>query len=137
VSLNGSADGRSGPDAVPAVPEDEMPPVARVLSAGTKGAERVAHAAGIDRIVDQAVEEAIVRALRSPAVIHAIERAIEPGVTNDPSRDEVVELVRRTLASDVADHVWDEVLESQQAQKLVERIAGAPEIRAAIASQGC
>jgi uncharacterized RDD family membrane protein YckC len=130
--VNGSEDSRTGLDAVPALPEDEKPPVARVLSAGAKGAERVAHAAGVDRIVDQAVEEAIVRALRSPTVIRAIER----DVTNDQSRDEIAHVVKRILASDVADQAWDEVLESEQAQKLVERIAGAPEIRAAIASQG-
>jgi hypothetical protein len=113
-----------------------MPPVRRVLSAGAKGAERVARAAGVDRIVDQAVEEAIVRALRSPAMIRAIERAIEPDVTNDRSRDEIPKLVKRILASDVADHVSEEVLESEEAQKLVERISGAVAIRAAIASQG-
>jgi hypothetical protein len=121
---------------VPALPEDEKPPVARVLGAGAKGAERVAHATGVDRIVDQAVEEAIVRALRSPAVIRAIERAVERDVTNDQSRDEIAHVVKRILASDLADQAWKEVLESEQAQKLVERIAGAPEIRAAIASQG-
>src|SRR6516225_3743874 len=63
-----SPGGRIGLDAVPALPEDGKPPVARVLSAGAKGAERVAHATGVDRMVDQAVEEAIVRALRSPTV---------------------------------------------------------------------
>jgi uncharacterized RDD family membrane protein YckC len=136
VSVNGSEDSRTGLEAVPALPEGEKPPVARVLSAGAKGAERVAHATRVDRIVEQAVEEAIVRALRSPAVIRAIERAIERDVTNDQNRDEIAHVVKRILASDVAGQAWDEVLESEQAQKLVERIAGAPEIRAAIASQG-
>ena len=32
--------------------------------------------------------------------------------------------------------VWDKVLESEEAQKLVERVADAPEVRAAITSQG-
>jgi len=136
MSVNGSEDGRSGPCVVPALAEEEKPSVTRVLSAGAKGAERVAHAAGVDRIVNQAVEEAIVRALRSPAVIRAIERAIERDVTDDRGRDEIAFVVKRVLASDVAGQAWVEVLESQQAQSLVERIAGAPEIRAAIASQG-
>jgi uncharacterized RDD family membrane protein YckC len=105
-----------------------------VLTAGARGAERMAHAAGVDRAVNQAVEEAIVRALRSPVVIRAIERAIDShdGTEHD---DEVARLVKRVLASEAAGQAWAEVLESEQAQKLVERIAGAPEIRAAIASQ--
>jgi uncharacterized RDD family membrane protein YckC len=94
------------------------------------------HATGIDRAVNQAVEEAIVRALRSPAVIRAIERVIESDVTTGRSSEEIGQLVARILASDVADQVWAEILASDQAQKLVERIAGAPEVRAAIAAQG-
>jgi uncharacterized RDD family membrane protein YckC len=96
----------------------------------------VAHATGIDRVVNEAVEEAIVRALRSPAVIRAIERAIEVEVTTGRSREEIAQLVERILASDAADRAWEEVLASDQVQKLVERIAGAPEIRAAVAAQG-
>ncbi len=96
----------------------------------------MAHAAGIDRVVNQAVEEAIVRALRSPAVTGAIERAIESDVATGRSSEEIAQLVRRILDSDVADQAWAEILASDQAQTLVERIAGAPEIRAAIAAQG-
>jgi uncharacterized RDD family membrane protein YckC len=96
----------------------------------------VAHATGIDRVVNQAVEEAIVRALRSPAVSGAIERAIESDVETGRSSEEIAQLVRRVLDSDVADRAWAEILASDQAQTLVERIAGAPEIRAAIAAQG-
>jgi uncharacterized RDD family membrane protein YckC len=70
-----------------------------------------------------------------PAVIRAIERAIESDVTTGRSSEEIARVMKRILASDVADQAWTEVLESEQAQKLVERIAGAPEIRAAIASQ--
>ena len=95
----------------------------------------MAHAAGVDRAVNQAVEEAIVRALRSPVVIRAIERAIDSHNGTTERDDEVARLVKRVLASDAADQAWAEVLESEQAQMLVERIAGAPEIRAAIASQ--
>ena len=110
--------------------------MSRVLAAGARGAERMAHAAGVDRAVNQAVEEAIVRALRSPVVIRAIERAIDSRQGSaERDDDEIAQLVKRILASDAADHAWAEVLESEQVQQLVERIAGAPEIRAAIASQ--
>ena len=111
-------------------------PVARLLSAGAKGAGRVAHATGADRALNQAAEEAIVRALRSPAVLRALERAIEShDVTDAWGSDEIAQLVNRLLASDAAGQAWAQFLESEQAQMLVERIAGAPEIRAAIASQ--
>ena len=71
-------------------------PVSRVLSAGAKGAERVAHATGVDRALDQAVEEAIVRALRSPAVIRAIERALESdAVTAELRSEEIARVVKR------------------------------------------
>ena len=49
--------------------------------------------------------------------------------------DEIAQLVKRLLGSDAAAQAWAGFLESEQAQMLVERIAGAPEIRAAIASQ--
>ncbi len=112
------------------------PPVARLLTAGAKGAERVARATGVDRALDEAVEEAIVRALQSPAIGRAIERAMESQkVTAELDGEEVVQLVRRALDSEVAEQVWAEVLESEQVQMLVERIAGAPELRDAIAAQ--
>ena len=40
------------------------------------------------------------------------------------------------LDSELVDRVWDQLLASDEVQKLVERIAEAPEVRAAIASQG-
>ena len=114
-----------------------QPPVSRVLAASAKGAERVAHAAGVDRALNQAAEEAIVRALRSPVVIRAIERTIESrDSTAQPDSKEVAQLVKRALETDAAGQAWREILQSEQAQMLVERIAGAPEIREAIASQG-
>jgi uncharacterized RDD family membrane protein YckC len=91
---------------------------------------------GVDRALDEAVEEAIVRALNSEAVDRAIERAVAlraPMV--ELNADEIAELVRRALGSEAGDRIWAEVLASDQMQMLVERIAGAPEIRAAIASQ--
>ena len=117
--------------------DEPRPPASRVLTAGAKGAERVARVTGVDRVVNEAVEEAIVRALRSPAVTRAIERALESHAA-DAERDsqEVALIVKRVLESDAAEGVWTEFLQSDQLQMLVERIAGAPEIRAAIASQG-
>jgi hypothetical protein len=108
-----------------------------VLTVGAKGAERVARATGVDRVMNEAVEEAIVRALRSPAVVRAIERALESHAQDaERDREQVAQIVKRVLESDAAEGVWTEFLQSDQAQMLVERIAGAPEIRAAIASQG-
>ena len=111
--------------------------MARALSASAKGAERVAQAAGVDQALNQAAEEAIVRALRSPTVIRAIARAIETQDldTQPGAREEIAKLVKQALETEAAARAWREVLESEQAQMLVERIAGAPEIRAAIASQ--
>jgi uncharacterized RDD family membrane protein YckC len=96
----------------------------------------VARATGVDRALDEALEEAIVRALNSPAVDRAIERAVErraPSVERDA--EEIAQMVRRALDSEASERIWAEVLASDQAQMLVERIAGAPEIRAAIAAQ--
>jgi len=114
----------------------EQPPVARLLRAGARGAERVARATGVDRALDEAVEEAIVRALNSEVVDRAIERAVAlRAPTIELNAEEIAQLVKRALDSEAGDRVWAEVLASAQAQMLVERIAGAPEIRAAIAAQ--
>jgi uncharacterized RDD family membrane protein YckC len=78
-----------------------------------------------------------VRAFRSQALRRALERALrerDPHEDIDP--EELAWLVRRFLASDAATAVWGEVLESPLAQMLVERIADAPEVRAAITAQG-
>jgi uncharacterized RDD family membrane protein YckC len=108
-----------------------------VLAAGAKGAERVARATGVDRLLNEAAEEAIVRALESPAVIRAIERVLESdALAAEMDSDEARQIVKRALESETADAVWSEVLESQQVQMLIERIARAPELRAAIAAQG-
>jgi uncharacterized RDD family membrane protein YckC len=115
---------------------DGKPPMARLLSAGAKRAERVAHATGVDQAFDEAVEEAIVRALRSPAITRAIERAMEDrGLTVQLNTDELATVVKQALESEVAGDAWAEILASEQAQMLVERIAGAPEIRDAIKAQ--
>lgn len=113
-----------------------------MLGAGARGAERLAGATGVDRAIEDAVEEAIVRALQSPAVERAIVRvlveqnAIERGVEKALTSDEVVAAVIKALDSKTADRVWEEILASPKAQMLVERVAEAPEVRAAIAQQG-
>jgi uncharacterized RDD family membrane protein YckC len=110
--------------------------MARLLGAGARGADRVAQATGVNQALDQAVEEALVRALRSPGVRRALERAIENEITSgELAPDAIRQAARRALDSEAATQVWAEVLASDQAQMLVERIAEAPEIRAAIAAQ--
>jgi uncharacterized RDD family membrane protein YckC len=117
-------------------------PAARVLGAGARGAERIAEATGVDRAIEDATEEAIVRALRSPAVERAIvrvlveENAIGRALEQALTSEEVADAVVNALDSEVADRVWEEILASPKAQMLVERIAEAPEVRAAIAQQG-
>jgi uncharacterized RDD family membrane protein YckC len=132
-----SADGSGRPPASRA-----RSPAARMLGAGARGAERLAGATGVDKAIEDATEEAIVRALRSPAVERAIvrvlvqENAIGRALEEALTDDEVVEAVARALDSEVADRVWEEILASDKAQMLVERVAEAPEVRAAIAQQG-
>jgi uncharacterized RDD family membrane protein YckC len=115
----------------------DRPAASRLLSVGARSAERVAKVTGVDHALNEAVEEAIVRALRSPAVIRAIERSIEEHAANfEQDSDELAATTRRVLESEAAGQVWKEVLESDQAQQLVERVAKAPEVRAAITAQG-
>jgi uncharacterized RDD family membrane protein YckC len=133
-----SADGSGLP---PGAPRSRSP-AARVLGAGARGAERLAGATGVDKAIEDATEEAIVRALRSPAVERAIvrvlveENAVGRAFEQALTSDEVVKAVVEALDSEVADRVWEELLASPKAQMLVERIAEAPEVRAAIAQQG-
>jgi len=126
-------------------PDQRRSGPARLLGAGARGAERLAGATGVDKAVEDAVEEAIVRAMRSPAVERAlargldegtVQRAIEAAVERALASDEVADQVVRALDSEVADRVWAEILASPKAQMLVERIAEAPEVRAAITEQG-
>jgi uncharacterized RDD family membrane protein YckC len=122
-------------------PRRETPLPGRLLGAGARGARAVAGAAGLDDVAERTTEEAIVRALESPAVERAIFRVLES--------DEAQEALARALASpaveraavqvldsQLLDRIWERLLASDEAQKLVERIAEAPEVRAAIASQG-
>jgi uncharacterized RDD family membrane protein YckC len=101
----------------------------------------VAQAAGVDRAVEAAAEEAIVRAVESPAVERALVRVLQGPAVEEAMRGALNSpAVERALVdavdSELVDTVWQRVLASDEAQKLVERIAQAPEIRAAIASQG-
>jgi len=117
-------------------------PAARVLGAGARGAERLAGATGVDKAIEDATEEAIVRAMRSPAVERAIvrvlveENAIGRALDEALTSDEVTRAVVDAIDSEVADRVWEELLAGPKVQMLVERIAEAPEVRAAIAQQG-
>ena len=133
-----SADGSGRPPAA----SRSRSPAARMLGAGARGAERLAGATGVDKAIEDATEEAIVRALRSPAVERAIvrvlveENAIERAFEEALTSDEVARAIVNAVDSEVADQVWEELLAGPKVQMLVERIAEAPEVRAAIAQQG-
>jgi uncharacterized RDD family membrane protein YckC len=104
-------------------------------------AARLAGATGLERAVAGAVEEAIVRTVESDAVVQAIERIVEDGrlqeaIQQSIDPEMVEEAVRKALESEVSDRIWIEILASDKAQMLVERIAEAPEVRAAITQQG-
>lgn len=104
-------------------------------------AARLAGATGLERAVAGAVEEAIVRTVESDAVVQAIERIVEDGrlqqaIQRSLDPEMIEEAVRNAIRSEVSDRVWVEILASDKAQMLVERVAEAPEVRAAIAQQG-
>src|SRR4051794_26476896 len=122
-------------------PRGRLPFGARLLGGSARGARRVAQAAGVDRAVEVAAEEAIVRALESPAVERAVVRVLQGPAVEEAMRGALDSpAVERALIdaidSQLVDDVWQRLLASDEAQKLVERIAQAPEVRAAIASQG-
>jgi uncharacterized RDD family membrane protein YckC len=125
----------------PERPERRLQLPARLLGIGARGAERVASATGIDEAVERTTEEALVRALESPAFERAIIRVLESEAAQRAfertlASPAVEQAAVKVLDSQLIDHVWDRLLASEEAQKLVERIAEAPEVRAAIASQG-
>ncbi len=104
------------------------PPLpARLLGTGARGAGRVGEAIGLDRAAEAAAEEAIVRALESEAVERALGRVLEGPVLE--------RAVAKALESPAVEESWERLLASDEAQRLVQRIAEAPEIRAAIAAQ--
>ena len=124
-----------------ASPNGRAPIPARLLGVGVRGARTVTKATGIDRAVENAAEEAIVAAVESGAVERAMARVLEGPVVEEAVEGALEsEAVKRALLeamdSDLVDEVWRRLLASEEAQQLVERIAEAPEVRAAISAQG-
>ena len=119
----------------------QRPLPARLLGVGVRGARTVTRAAGIDRAVEIAAEEAIVAAVESEAVERALARVLEGPVVEEAvegalESDAVKRALIEALDSELVDEVWRRLLASEEAQQLVERIAEAPELRAAISAQG-
>ena len=75
-----------------------------------------------------AVSQALVRVLEGPAIEEAVERLL--------ASPAVERAAISAIDSPLVDKVWDHLLKSDEAQKLVERVAEAPEVRAAITQQG-
>ena len=118
-----------------------LPLSARLLGVGVQGARAVGKATGFDRAVEVAAEEAIVAAVESEAVERAMARVlrgpiVEEAVEGALESDAVKRAVLEAMDSELVDEVWRRLLASDQAQQLVERIAEAPEVRAAISAQG-
>jgi uncharacterized RDD family membrane protein YckC len=112
----------------------------RLLGAGVRGARSVGKATGVDRAVQAAAEEAMVAAVESEAVERAIARVLNGPVVEEAMNDALEsDAVKRALIdaldSELVDEVWLRLLASDETQRLVERIAEAPEIRAAISAQ--
>jgi uncharacterized RDD family membrane protein YckC len=119
----------------------QLPFSARLLGAGVRGARSVGKATGIDRAVELAAEEAIVAAVESEAVERAMARVlqgpiVEEAVQGALESDAVKKALLEAMDSELVDEVWRRLLASEEAQQLVERIAEAPEVRAAISAQG-
>jgi uncharacterized RDD family membrane protein YckC len=117
-----------------------LPLSVRLLGAGVRGARSVGKAAGIDRAVEAAAEEAMVAAVESEAVERALVRVLQGPLIEEAARGALEsEAVKRALIealdSEMVDEVWRRLLASDEAQRLVERIAEAPELRAAISAQ--
>lgn len=117
-----------------------LPFPVRLLGAGVRGARSVGKATGVDRAVQVAAEEAMVAAVESEAVERAIARVlqgplIEEAVDDALGSDAVKRALIDALDSEMVDEVWRRMLASEEAQQLVERIAEAPELRAAISAQ--
>jgi uncharacterized RDD family membrane protein YckC len=118
-----------------------QPLSARLLGVGVRGARTVTRAAGIDRAVEVAAEEAIVAAVESEAVERAMARVLQGPVVEEAVQgalesDAVKRALLEAMDSELVDEVWKRLLASEEAQQLVERIAEAPELRAAISAQG-
>jgi len=118
-----------------------LPLSARLLGVGVRGVRTVGKATGVDRAVEVAAEEAIVAAVESEAVERAMARVlqgpiVEEAVQGALESDAVKKALLEAMDSELVDEVWRRLLASEEAQQLVERIAEAPEVRAAISAQG-
>jgi uncharacterized RDD family membrane protein YckC len=112
----------------------------RLLGAGVRSARSVGKATGLDQAIEAAAEEAMVAAVESEAVERAIARVlkgpiVEEAMNSALESDAVERALVEALDSELVDEVWRRLLASEEAQRLVERIAEAPEIRAAISAQ--
>jgi uncharacterized RDD family membrane protein YckC len=129
-----STPGGEGPSGKP------LPLSVRLIAAGVRGARDVGKATGIDQAIEAAAEEAMVAAVESEAVERAIARVLKGPVVEEAMNsalesDAVKNALVEALDSELVDEVWRRLLASDEAQRLVERIAEAPEIRAAISAQ--
>jgi uncharacterized RDD family membrane protein YckC len=120
--------------------DESTPLAARLLGAGARGAGAVGRATGIDKAVEIAAEEAIVSAVESEAVERALARVLEGPVVDEAVQSAldspaIKKALIEALDSELVDEIWRRLLASQQTQQLIERIAEAPEVRQAIASQ--
>src|SRR5690348_8813998 len=110
-------------------PIDRTRPLSvRLLGAGVRGARTVTKAAGIDRAVEVAAEEAMVAAVESEAVERALARVLQGPLVEQAVEDALEsEAIKRALIealdSELVDEVWRRMLASDEAQRLVERIA--------------
>ncbi len=123
-----------GPDGRP------LPLSVRLLGVGVRGARSVGRATGIDRAVEVAAEEAMVAAVESDAVERALARVLNGPLVEDAvhaslESEAVKQALVDALDSEMVDEVWRRLLASEEAQRLIERIAEAPELRAAISAQ--
>ncbi|MGH2926212.1 MAG: RDD family protein, partial [Solirubrobacterales bacterium] len=119
----------------------QRPLPTRLIGTGARGARQVAGLTGLDRAAETAIEEALVSAAESPAFERALVRILE-----GPQFEEALakalgtpafeRALGRALDSEQFDNLWTQLLASDEAQKLVERIAEAPEVRAAVTAQG-
>ncbi len=117
-----------------------LPLSVRLLGAGVRGARSVGKATGVERAVQSAAEEAMVAAVESEAVERALVRVLQGPLVEETVHEALEsEAVKRALIealdSEMVDEVWQRLLASDEAQRLVERIAEAPELRAAISAQ--
>jgi uncharacterized RDD family membrane protein YckC len=120
--------------------DESTPLAARLLGAGARGAGAVGRATGIDKAVEIAAEEAIVSAVESEAVERALARVLDGPVVEEAVESAlqsaaVKKALIEALDSELVDEIWRRLLAGPQVQQMVERIADAPEVRQAIASQ--